>query len=115
MTKPIGGRGYKAPYTTTHVRVPTDIKPEVELLIDNYRNKILGITTEKALTPIEEKALTPIEEKALTPIEEVLTLVDEILARKQSARKSMGLLLSAIYGKEIILQPLDKLKPVSLE
>lgn len=95
MTKPIGGRGYKAPYTTTHVRVPTDIKPEVELLIDNYRNKILGITIEKPLTSIEEKPLTSYDN--------ALILAQDILARKQSARKSMTLLLSAIYGQDVLL------------
>jgi hypothetical protein len=95
MTKPIGGRGYKAPYTTTHVRVPTDIKSQVETLIDNYRNEMLGID--------ENNSLTTSEDKMLTSLDEVLVLAQEILARKQSARKSMTLLLSAIYGKEVNL------------
>jgi hypothetical protein len=95
MTKPIGGRGYKAPYTTTHVRVPTDIKPQVEVLIDNYRNEMLGINGNNSLTTSEDKMLTSLDE--------VLVLAQEILARKQSARKSMTLLLSAIYGKEVNL------------
>jgi hypothetical protein len=95
MTKPIGGRGYKAPYTTTHVRVPTDIKPEVELLIDNYRNKILGIT--------DNNLLTTSDNKSLTTYDDALILLQDILARKQSARKSMTLLLSAIYGRDVSL------------
>jgi hypothetical protein len=95
MTKPIGGRGYKAPYTTTHVRVPTDIKSQVETLIDNYRNEMLGINGNNSLTTSEDKMLTSLDE--------VLVLAQEILARKQSARKSMTLLLSAIYGKEVNL------------
>jgi hypothetical protein len=95
MTKPIGGRGYKAPYTTTHVRVPTHIKPQVEALIDNYRNEMLGIDGNNPLTTSEDKMLTSLDE--------VLVLAQEILARKQSARKSMTLLLSAIYGKEVNL------------
>jgi hypothetical protein len=95
MTKPVGGRGYKAPYTTTHVRVPTDIKPDVEALIDNYRCKILGIT--------DSNSLTTSDDKPLTSLDEALVLAQEILARKQSARKSMSLLLSAIYGKEVKL------------
>lgn len=95
MIKPIGGRGYKAPYTTTHVRVPTDIKPDVELLIDNYRNKILGIT--------DNNSLTTSDEKLLTSYDDALVLAQDILARKQSARKSITLLLSAIYGKDVQL------------
>jgi hypothetical protein len=95
MTKPVGGRGYKAPYETTHVRVPLDIKHDVEVLIDNYRNKVLGI--------VEDKPLTTSEDKPLTSLEQGLSLAQEVLARKQSARKSMALLLSAIYGKEVSL------------
>jgi hypothetical protein len=95
MTKPIGGRGYKAPYSTTHVRVPTDIKPQVEVLIDNYRNQMLGVDRNNSLTTSEDKPLTSLDD--------VLVLAQEILARKQSARKSMTLLLTAIYGKDVNL------------
>jgi hypothetical protein len=38
MSKPLGGRGKKAPYETTHVRVPVDLKPQIEEIIDSYRN-----------------------------------------------------------------------------
>lgn len=48
MDKPVGGRGHKAPYETTQVRVPVPIKPQVEKLIAQYRAVILngGDTTE---------------------------------------------------------------------
>lgn len=36
--KQIGGRGKKAPYKTTHVRIPVDLKPEIELLIQKFRD-----------------------------------------------------------------------------
>ena len=36
--KQIGGRGKKAPYETTHVRIPVDLKPQIELLIEEFRN-----------------------------------------------------------------------------
>lgn len=42
MTKPLGGRGNKAPYETTQVRVPMPIKPQVEKLIAQYRAMILN-------------------------------------------------------------------------
>jgi hypothetical protein len=41
MSKPIGGRGKKAPYETTHVRIPVDLKPRVEELVKAYRNNEL--------------------------------------------------------------------------
>jgi hypothetical protein len=95
MTKPIGGRGYKAPYTTTHVRVPTDIKPQVEALIDNYRSELFGVSQTNLLTTTQTNLLPTLEES--------VELALGIVARKQSARKSMALLLSAIYGKEVSL------------
>jgi hypothetical protein len=39
MVKPVGGRGIKAPYKTTHVRVPIPVKHEVERLIEQFRNQ----------------------------------------------------------------------------
>ena len=42
MNKPIGGRGKKAPYETTHVRIPVDLKLQVEKLVEDYRNNGLS-------------------------------------------------------------------------
>jgi hypothetical protein len=95
MNKPVGGRGYKAPYTTTHVRVPTDIKPQVEALIDNYRAKIMEVD--------DNNSLTTSVDNLLPTLEEGVKLAQGIIDRKQSARKSMALLLSAIYNQEVKL------------
>lgn len=46
MNKPIGGRGKKAPYDTALVRVPVPIKPEIEDLIERYRNSVLNNSEE---------------------------------------------------------------------
>jgi len=46
--KQIGGRGKKAPYETTHVRIPVDLKPQVELLIEEFRNN--GFTIDNQIT-----------------------------------------------------------------
>lgn len=32
-----GGRGQKAPYTTTVIRIPTDLVPAVERMVNEYR------------------------------------------------------------------------------
>lgn len=39
MSKLVGGRGKKAPYETTHVRVPVPIKSEVERLIEKFHSE----------------------------------------------------------------------------
>jgi hypothetical protein len=44
MSKPIGGRGKKAPYETTHVRIPVDLKSKVEELVEAYRNNELIVS-----------------------------------------------------------------------
>lgn len=42
MVKPIGGRGKKAPYETTHMRVPVPLQAEFEQRIAQYRNSVLS-------------------------------------------------------------------------
>jgi hypothetical protein len=42
MVKPVGGRGHKAPYETTVIRIPVDIKSEVDRLVDNFRDGTNG-------------------------------------------------------------------------
>ena len=54
MTKPVGGRGNKAPYESTHVRVPLPIKPKVQALIDEFRESQIE-QPKKPLTSLEEE------------------------------------------------------------
>ena len=42
MTKPLGGRGQKAPYETVQVRCPVPIKSEVDALISAFRESVLS-------------------------------------------------------------------------
>jgi Mg2+ and Co2+ transporter CorA len=49
MVKPVGGRGVKAPYETTHVRVPIPIKPKVQAMIEAFRENYQS-DPEKPLT-----------------------------------------------------------------
>ena len=102
MTKPVGGRGLKAPYDTTHVRIPVDIKPQVEVLVSNYRNEILGIGCDNSLTT-SRNLLTASDDNPLPTLEQAIELALGIVNSKQSARKSMSLLLIAIYGKDVKL------------
>lgn len=47
MTKAKGGRGQKAPYEQTHVRVPLPVKDQVQRIIDDYRAIALGGETDE--------------------------------------------------------------------
>lgn len=86
MSKPVGGRGIKAPYESTHVRVPTPIKPEVEKLIQRFYEG----------GDIEDK-------KVLTSLDDAVVTAKNILLQKKSARVSMSKLLTAIYGENVAL------------
>jgi len=86
MSKPVGGRGIKAPYETTHVRVPVPIKADIQRLIDQFKE---GGETES--------------NNLLTGIDEAVTIAKAILISKKSAKQSMQKLLTAIYGENVVL------------
>lgn len=86
MPKPKGGRGIKAPYETTHLRVPLPIKPQVESLINHYK---------------EEGELPT--ENLLTDLDSAIVLAKSILNQKKSARVSLEKLLTAIYKQKVLL------------
>ena len=87
MTKPSGGRGKKAPYVTTHMRVPEPIKPEVQRLLDRFHGHEVDHS-----------------ENSLTSLDEAMALAQGILLQKKSARVSIEKLLTALYRREIKLQ-----------
>lgn len=86
MIKPTGGRGKKAPYTSTHVRVPDALVLEVEALKRRYFN------------PDDEQPINP-----LTSIEDAMAIAKGILTQKKSARISLEKLLTALYGGDVTL------------
>jgi hypothetical protein len=90
-----GGRGKKAPYETTHVRVPVPLKEVIQALIDNYR------WTEHipSIDDLKQK-----EFKEDPCYEDVaIEIANQILKSKKGAKVSMEKLLTGIYSKEIVL------------
>jgi hypothetical protein len=57
MNKPIGGRGKKAPYETTHVRIPVDLKSQVEELVESYRSNGLVSLEDNNQKPVKDKLI----------------------------------------------------------
>jgi hypothetical protein len=43
MSKPVGGRGHKAPYQTMTIRIPIDVKQEVEEIVERFRSGDLEV------------------------------------------------------------------------
>ena len=43
MSKPVGGRGHKAPYQTMTIRIPIDVKEHVEEIVERFRSGDLEV------------------------------------------------------------------------
>lgn len=80
-----GGRGVKAPYETTHIRVPVPIKDKVQQIIDDYKNDIDSSADD------------------IMDYQQALELAKNIISQKKSAKISLQKLLTGIYGKEVTL------------
>jgi hypothetical protein len=128
MNKPTGGRGKKAPYETTHVRIPVDLKSKVEELVEAYRNNELTTleqndneSTNKLSIDYHELVTTMIEEfknnglfvskdinrkYPLTLIlsqEEAIERARHLLEHVRSKKDVAQHLLSALYQVDIKL------------
>jgi hypothetical protein len=77
-----GGRGVKAPYQTTHVRIPVDIKPQVEALSQAFRDGQLN---------------------SMLSREDAIEKARQLVKSKKGAKFCMESLLTAIYGDTIQL------------
>lgn len=96
QTNLVGGRGKKAPYETTHVRVPVPLKPEVEKLISNYREKLLtGYLTS--------------DDKSLTSLSEAKQFARKLVKSKKSSKESMARLLTQVYKTVVTMDDLNPL------
>jgi hypothetical protein len=49
MSKPVGGRGHKAPYQTMTIRIPIDVKQQVEEIVERFRSGDLESTQTDSL------------------------------------------------------------------
>jgi hypothetical protein len=85
MSKPVGGRGIKAPYETAVVRIPADIRDRVEQLSEAYRNGTL-----------DQAPTSP-------SLEEVIEVAKTIHKQKRSAKKSLELLIKKLYSYDVEL------------
>lgn len=47
MNKPVGGRGHKAAYQTTVIRIPIDLKPQINELVNRFHEGSLEIEIDK--------------------------------------------------------------------
>lgn len=103
MNKPVGGRGQKAPYKTTIIRVPEPIAPRIRREIEMYRN--LELNGKAHSNELKEIDLNGTESSYVTK-SIALENANRILTHKKSARESLQKLLQVLYDdSEIKLKP----------
>lgn len=124
--KPIGGRGNKAPYETTHVRIPVDIKPQVEELVEQFRNnhyqvqikkhdriedevlnkpqefiKLMIEELKKSNLVIVEQSFNSSNNSSLITLEEAINLSTELLNKRITKKELVNKLLTILYQVEV--------------
>ena len=95
MKKPIGGRGHKAPYKTTVIRVPEPIAAAVQRFVDITREKLLKDEVVEN-TPIQGEFLE-LKYSKLNYAEAVEEM-NKILKQRKGAKVSMQKLLQVLYA-----------------
>lgn len=100
----VGGRGKKAPYETTHCRVPIPVKHIVDKVCDRYRERLEDKLIQPFVNDTEEVYLVSTQlNSQLCNLDEALGIARNILRQKKSAKLSIEKLLTALYDREIKL------------
>jgi hypothetical protein len=93
MSKPIGGRGQKAPYQTKSKRIPIALEQEIDAMIDAYRNLMIdGIEP-----PKPDNALS---------LDDAKQLAKSLVKAKGNKFDIAAKLVTGIYGTEITKEDL---------
>lgn len=128
MSKPIGGRGKKASYETTHVRIPVDLKPQVELLVKEFRDNgcvVKDNTVESSPSSSDDFMQKMIQEfknndmfiihqsneishdilisELNLKLEESIKLANELLTTRATKKEVVNKLLTALFKVEVKL------------
>jgi hypothetical protein len=127
MSKPIGGRGKKAFYETTHVRIPVNLKSQVELLVQEFRenggviqdNIVENLSTDpdsfiqKMIQEFKNNNLLIQESNQISSdvlmnalnlkLEEAIKLANELLLTRSTKKELVNKLLTTIFGIEVRL------------
>lgn len=95
-----GGRGMKAPYETTHIRVPLPLKEALEKVINAYKESLDVDQALAVLLQIHDEQTSEINPLTAN---DAVQLATQILGQKKSAKLSMSKLLTGIYSQDIVL------------
>jgi hypothetical protein len=106
-----GGRGKRAPYQTTHCRVPVLIKPLIDRLIGKSKelvdqpdklDELLAKLSSIVDDTTEQKPVNELNDKGLTK-QEAIDYANKLMRGKKSKKDTVEKLLTSIYNDEISL------------
>jgi FMN-dependent NADH-azoreductase len=98
-TKPVGGRGLKAPYNTTIVRVPDPLLSSVKSMIDEYRELLANDKIPSK--ELYQDSLNKVKTGAISK-NQAIDKAKQVLKLKKSARVSLEKLLQLLYDDNSI-------------
>lgn len=89
MTKPVGGRGQKAPYETVQVRCPVPIKSKVDMLISRYRESVLSGSENQNINAIDSSEYQMILNECISLVNQ---FIEERNIRDLTTRNNVNLI-----------------------
>ena len=101
MTKPVGGRGHKAPYSTVVLRIPEPLLSHFEEQAEEYRRAAIN-DNDSETDLYSTKRISLVQ----TDLIEAINQAKKILRSKMSKEKSIAKLLQLIYGVEVDFEDL---------
>lgn len=103
MTKPVGGRGHKAPYSTVVLRVPEPLLSHFEEQAETYRQAVVN-ANEPDWDSQSIRRISVVQ----TDLVEAIKQAKKILRSKMSKEKSIAKLLQLIYGVQVSSEDLKQ-------
>lgn len=87
MTKPVGGRGKKAPYQTKIKRIPLELESQIDSMITEYRANLTGADDR--------------QENSILSLADAIALVKKLMRAKKSKSDTIHKLVTGIYKTDI--------------
>lgn len=100
MTVPKGGRGLKAPYETTHIRIPVPIKDAVLKMSQRFKEVCMN---GEVVPFTDDFDFQTFGVSQTLSKDDAVQKARDILKAKKGAKVSMEKLLTAIYGDDVVL------------
>ena len=103
MTFIKGGRGRKAPYESTHIRVPEPIKPRVEEMMERFKSFVAeeGLSVEEAISKINSQPFEDCFSK-----QQIIESARFGLRSKKGAWVTVQKMLTSLFNKEVSVEEL---------